>query len=658
VAGQRQSREEAAIRAARIVRETGLSSGIKILTSPAEFANAEDIVDAAQRLGWGEAKVRQFAATAEEFPDDRAGVVPSNSAAGGPKVDATATPQAPFPFNVSDCGVFFIPENGSPIKLAARVDVVAETRDDRGENWGRLLRWKDAEMRDHSWPMPLETLASDSGVVRARLLNGGLPFITTNPRYRERFAEYLQAAPASRRVRCVTRLGWHGDTYVFPDEAIGPEEAEEVLYQTNHDGGNHWNVQGTAAEWRENCGRRCSGNSRLILAVSCGFAGPVLPIVGAESGGIHFHGGTSTGKTTALIVGGSVCGGGGVAGFVQTWRTTMNGLEAIAEAHNDGTLFLDELSQVDPKQAAETAYLLGNGQGKARMMRSLTARTRLRWQLLFMSAGEMTLAEHAACAGARIKGGAEVRLLNVGADAGQQLGLFENLHGSPSADVFALELKGAALKYFGSPFRAFVKRLSQDRNAVEHSVKSIRAAFVARAVPASANGEVRRAAERFALIGAAGELATDWGLTGWLPGEASEAAQRCLEQWLKARGTNGDSDMEAAIRQVRAFLEANGASRFQPLGPAQGDAPAERIFDRVGFTRSNNNGQTEYLILQEAFKSQVCRGFNHRDVLKELDRRGFLVRDHHNMTVKPRLPELGSPRVFCIRAAILEGSDV
>jgi uncharacterized protein (DUF927 family) len=31
------------------------------------------------------------------------------------------------------------------------------------------------------------------------------------------------------------------------------------------------------------------------------------------------------------------------SGFVQTWRTTINGLEATAEAHNDGTLFLDEL---------------------------------------------------------------------------------------------------------------------------------------------------------------------------------------------------------------------------------------------------------------------------------------------------------------------------
>ena len=178
-----------------------------------------------------------------------------------------------------------------------------------------------------------------------------------------------------------------------------------------------------------------------------------------------------------------------MAGFVQTWRTTLNGLEATAEAHNDGTLFLDELSQIDPKQAAETAYLLGNGQGKARMMRTIAARTRLRWRILFVSAGEMTLAEHAASVGAKTKGGASVRLLNVAADAGKRFGLFDNLHDSRSADVFALELKAAALQYYGAPLRAFVKHLSHERDAAALRIKSICAEFVARAVPPGASGE-------------------------------------------------------------------------------------------------------------------------------------------------------------------------
>src|ERR1700735_5152876 len=179
------------------------------------------------------------------------------------------------------------------MRLAARIDVIAETRDDQGENWGRLLQWKDAEDRMHQWAMPLDALASDSGAVRARLLNGVLPFITTNPRYRERFSEYLQTAHVTRRVRCVPRIGWYGRSYVLPDQIIGPKDAEDVLYQPASESTHHWRTKGSAMEWREHVGRRCSGNSRLIIAVSCGFAGPLLSLVGAESGGFHFNGATS-----------------------------------------------------------------------------------------------------------------------------------------------------------------------------------------------------------------------------------------------------------------------------------------------------------------------------------------------------------------------------
>lgn len=115
--------------------------------------------------------------------------------------------------------------------------------------------------------------------------NGGLSYVGTNPRYLERFAEYLQSAPVTRRARCVTRIGWHGDTFVLPDIANGPAEVEETIYQPPHEAIHYWTTQGTASEWRDAVGRLCSGNSRLIIAVARGFGGALLSLVGAESGG-------------------------------------------------------------------------------------------------------------------------------------------------------------------------------------------------------------------------------------------------------------------------------------------------------------------------------------------------------------------------------------
>jgi len=541
--------------------------------------------------------------------------------------------------------------------LAARVDVIGKTRDPNGENWGRLLEWRDDEGRKHQWAMPMEALASDLVVVRARLLSEGLPFISPNARRRELFTEYLQTALATDLVRAVSRVGWHEQTYVFPDDAIGPPDSERVLYQSPHQGVHYWNTKGTAEQWRELVGRLCVGNSRLVLAVSAAFAGPLLRLAGAESGGIHFYGTTSTGKSTALIVGGSVLGGGGQAGFVQTWRTTINGLEAIAAAHNDGTLFLDELAQVDPGQAAETAaYLLGNGQGKGRMTRNIGARSRLTWTLLYVSAGEQTLSDHVAELGKKARGGAEIRLLNIQADAGAEMGLFEELHGELSPDAFSRTIKDAAKDRYGAPFREFLSVLATKLAEVPADLRRASNAFQ-HFVPVRASGEVRRAAHRFALIGAAGELATEWGLTGWPQGESLETARRCFAEWLANRGTAGSSDLELAIQGVREFLERNGAARFQPMSTAEQESKFP-IRDRAGFRRENpQTGETEYLIFPDVFRGEVCSGSDHKAVLKAMDARGFLTRDGQHLTFKPRLPELGLVRVYAVRASILGNEE-
>ena len=459
----------------------------------------------------------------------------------------------------------------------------------------------------------------------------------------------------------MSRTGWHGNAYMLPDATFGPPGSEEIRYQTTVESSHRWKVRGTAEEWRSHVGEKCSGNSRLIVAVSSGFAGPLLSLAGSESGGIHFYGASSTGKSTALVVGGSVCGGGSPTGFVQNWRATVNGLEAMAEAHNDGTLFLDELAQVDPKDAADAAYLLANGQGKARMTKSMAAGRKLSWAILFVSAGELTLAEHVASAGKRTKGGAEVRLLNIRADAGQGLGLLENLHSASSPELFVEQLRDAALHFYGAPSRRYLEKLVNTHDLALSLIKTCKDDIWS-AVPANAAGEVIRAATRFALIAAAGELATQWGLTGWQPGEPIRAAKQCLTEWIAARGTVGNSDLEVGISQVRAFIAKHGASRFQRLvkktsGEMFADG-AELVRDRAGFYRTNSaTEETEFLILMDTFRNEVCAGQEWQSIARFLYDRGLLIRDGDNLTINPRLPGLGKTRVYCVRAAILEGRE-
>ncbi len=226
---------------------------------------------------------------------------------------------------------------------------------------------------------------------------------------------------------------------------------ERFILQTTGAVDHAYRERGTLESWQEQVARYGVGNSRLGLALSTAFAAPLLYPTQSESGGFHFRGGSSTGKATALQVGGSVWGGGGVRGFIRTWRATSNGLEGVAALHCDSLLCLDEMGQVDGREAGHIAYMLANGVGKTRASRSGEARPAAEWRLLFLSSGELSLADKIAedGRGRRAAAGQQVRIVDIAADAGAGYGIFEKLHGFESGDAFSRHLKIAASENYG-----------------------------------------------------------------------------------------------------------------------------------------------------------------------------------------------------------------
>ena len=121
---------------------------------------------------------------------------------------------------------------------------------------------------------------------------------------------------------------------------------------------------------------------------------------------------------------------------------------------------------------------------------------------------------------------------------------------------------------------------------------------------------MRRALGRFALAAAAGELATQYGITGWSAGDAREAAKVCFEAWRMERGGSGSVDLERGVRQVQAFIQAYGPSRFQPLKEEcdnrNNPIRWQHINDRAGYWTQGKEGR-EYLILTECFLQRGLR---------------------------------------------------
>lgn len=553
-----------------------------------------------------------------------------------PKIITNQSPDCPSGFIVNKEGVFFAPmdEDGeckAKLKICSRLDIVARTRDEQGLSHGRLLEFNDPDGNVHKWALPMELLAGDGLEFRRTLLSRGLE-LSSSRKAREQLTNYILSSRPKRVALCVERTGWHDDIYILPKETFGKSNEEVIFQNTYLD--NYFQQRGDLTQWQDNISRYCENNSRLLFALSTSFASAILHLLGEESGGFHFMGASSIGKTTLLQIAASVWGG---SERLLRWRATNNGLEAIASMHNDSLLCLDEMGQVDEREVGEIAYMLANGSGKGRCQRDGTIRKKSTWRLIFLSTGEIGLSDHIQQGGKKIKAGQEVRLIDIPADANNGLGIFEDTHSFNYAMELAKHLSDASKNVYGTAIRTFLNKLVLDSNFVISFSNTKRNEFIKMYVPSNADGQVQRVARRFALVAAAGELATTFNITGWQENSAFCAAGRCFRDWIGLRGGLGAKEPQIALSHVRHFFELHGESRFTPWFSDENQA---KTINRAGFRRKG-----EFFVFPEVFKQDICVGLNPKYVAQLCISKGWLLPDSLGKPVTcHRMPDTGNVR--------------
>ncbi|MDR0816087.1 MAG: DUF927 domain-containing protein [Desulfovibrio sp.] len=561
--------------------------------------------------------------------------------------------------------------------LSGPFEVLGKTRDTENNKWGLWLQWKDDEGVPHKWAMPKEQLVGrDPSLWRSRLADGGLS-IGWGTRARGLLNNFFMEYRTDLLIRCVDRTGWHDDVYVFPNtsikKAVGTVGTVGTTNETNwlnssdndtclselselptettvlqvSDPHNPFKLGGTLDGWRDTIGALARGNSRMMLAICASFAAVLLEPAGQESGGFNFVGQSSIGKSTALAAAGSVWGKGILSGgFVNSWRATANGLEGLAALHSDALLALDELSQVTGHGLREASYMLANGSGKTRSRQDGSAKASKSWRIMFLSTGEIGLADKLNEEGFASKAGQEVRLVDIPADAGCGLGLFEDLHEHKDACAFADAIKQAGANDYGHAARAFIQNFADNREDATRDLKNVLNNGVSLlCADADADGQVKRVATRFLLCAAAGEMAVKFGLLPWCEGEALAAVKKCFDAWLESRGGSGAAEDREILSQVRLFIEQHGASRFQDI-----EKPEERCISRVGF-RKIGDGETTYFVLPVSWKKEVCKGLNAARAARVLCKKGILLKgEGRNFTKKysKKIKGIEKPRFYTL----------
>jgi putative DNA primase/helicase len=492
--------------------------------------------------------------------------------------------------------------------VCSPLHIEAITHDEYGNNFGRKLRFMNALGQWREWAMPMELLRGHGEELRGELLSMGLHI---DPGGHRLLSQYLQTVVPTFRLKCATQAGWFGNAFVLPNQVLGPG-ADGVIFQNGERAQEEYTKGGTLEGWQSEVARHAIGNPLLMLAISASFAGPLLAKCNAGSGGIHLVGDSSTGKTTLVEAGGATWGG---PNYRRSWRATANGIEGAAALFNDSLLVLDEISECDPREVGAIVYALGNGRGKQRANRTGNARSVVQWRCIVLSTGERTIATSMAEGGYRVMAGQSVRLLDIVVN--KQHGAWDELHGMESGAAFSDAIKRASATHYGHAGPMFVEKLAADSRDMCALLEEVKALPPFRISDGA--GQEKRAADRLALVALAGELAMEYGITGWPKGGAIKAAAEALLLWRSMRG-QGNAERQEILDRIARFIERHGDSRFSSADTPLGEDAIRA--NRAGWWREEATGRI-YLFNTDGLR-EALKGLDFKRSLNVLEEAGVL----------------------------------
>ncbi len=274
------------------------------------------------------------------------------------------------------------------------------------------------------------------------------------------------------------------------------------------------------------------------------------------------------------------------------WRGTANGLEGTAAETADTLLILDEMGQADAREVGDVVYMLANEAGKQRASRTGAARRRQSWRTLFLSTGEITLAQKMGEAGKRATAGLDVRSRRTCRPMpARAWAYFRTFTAGPDAAALRRGIKGYRAVAHGNRVRAssLPEAGTETGRPAQRAARHMDALRDGVSRPACSGRRDRSGPQRgrrFALIACCRRVgARLWG--------AAVARGRGVASGRRVPVGVAGSSAEAragggccGAGQVRGFLEAHGECRFtlltRPHEAGTGAPDVTRTINRAG----------------------------------------------------------------------------
>ena len=429
----------------------------------------------------------------------------------------------------------------------------AEPVDNIAEH-GLVVRFKTRQgvIKDLSVP---KAALEDNHALWPLLAAQGLQ-IMVSPRNRSGLKQYLIECEPEQVIRTYGKPGWHdtevGPVFALRDRIIGDPDG---LIQSSSCSPANTSQLGTFEGWLDEVATPALDFPPAAFGLLCSFAPSLIPhLPFSDDGGFHFYGPTSSGKSIFVEVAASAWGANKAAPnrapYVQSWCTTLNTLEVIAEGHNNLPTCLDELGEATAGAVSKGAYMLSDGQGKKRMDRSGKAQRVRTFRTLVCSSGEVSVEEKVARSGRHLFGGQAIRFCDI--DIRHDTLFVED----PSK---AALLKFATSKHYGHAGPLFIQKLKtrlecEQNETTSSSLSSEYESICARLIGDDNDPRRHRAARRFALCELAGNLAKEFDL---LPFETNpeQIVSAVYQAWSTDAGATATNDNKTAAKRLTQFID-------------------------------------------------------------------------------------------------------
>jgi putative DNA primase/helicase len=452
-----------------------------------------------------------------------------------------------------------------------RLLLKAIAEDEASKEFQAIVKFRDIDGKYRSLSLPLSEL-EDIKALKKTLRNRGCHFSNDQDKTETALTNLANSTKDAERWKFAARTGWYDGhrQFVHPDGVIGRLRGDTLIkppgtYARNHNSA--LQVRGSHEKWVEGVATPAQYSSRMILGICASLAAPLLDFAGLNCFGILVHGPGKAGKSTLLVVAGSVNGFGSERDL-PNFRSTDAAFGEIPASFNDMLLPLNELgllkgSTVERRQRIrDLSYGFAEGRGTTYSKFAPTTKSDAdrKWRSIFLATGEEAIEQISEAAGHTRAVGEAIRWSDLRATHKTAEDIFDFCpDGVRNRKKWVRQqcvaLRDASRAHRGVAFEHFIQHVTKCRKTIAEELAALTRQFVEKVTNEEDGHAVRHLATCFGHIAAAGVLGVRFGTVPWSKPFVLKCIRRCYRDARRALRTEKDL-LHEGLRSMREGIDS------------------------------------------------------------------------------------------------------